>query len=69
MGEKADEGMSVLAILFLIGVALRGILWWFDSGFGGIVWDIIMWVSSLTWVIGAVMAIHILTGLTIKVVL
>lgn len=67
MGEKADESVSILAAIFLIGVFLRVLLIWFDDGFGGTAWDTIMWVSSITWMIGAVMAIHILTGITIEV--
>ena len=49
--------MSAIAILFLVGVALRVFMWYFmDDGFGGPVWDAIMWVSSLTWLFGAILA-------------
>lgn len=58
--------MTFLAIAFLIGVALRVLLIVADDGFGGPVWDGIVLVSSLTWIIGVVMAIHVLTGLTLS---
>ncbi len=59
--------MTVLAILFLIFLFLRILLIWFDDGFGGNrAWDCIVWVSSLAWLIGALMAVHVLTGLEVS---
>ena len=57
--------MEVLAVLFLIGCLLRAVLWFFDTGFGGPVWDGIMWASSVTWLIGLLMAVHVLTGIAV----
>lgn len=58
--------MTFLAIAFLIGVTLRVFLIAGDDGFGGPVWDGIVLVSSLTWIIGVIMAIHVLTGITVE---
>lgn len=52
--------MIVLAIVFLIGVALRIVLFYLDDGLGGPLWVAIYYTSSVTWIIGIVLSIYIL---------
>lgn len=63
--------MEIIAILFLICCVMRIILWWFDDGFGGGVWNTIMYTSSIAWILGIVLALNVLWSLpaiiTIKV--
>lgn len=61
--------MNTLAVVFLIGCAIRGAMWFADDGFGGPVWDWIVRVSTLTWFVGAVMAVGVLTDISIAVTL
>lgn len=57
--------MEFLAILFLIGFGLRCVLFFVDDGFGGGVWPTIFYASSITWIIGAIMALNVLTGVSL----
>jgi hypothetical protein len=59
--------MTALAILFLVLVGLRGVLWVFDWGFGGPIWAAIMYVSMFAWGVGVIMALQILFGVDVSV--
>ncbi len=56
--------MTVVAVLFLVGCLWRAFLIFFDDGFGGPVWTSIVYASCLTWLLGIVLAIHVLTGVS-----
>ena len=52
--------MSVVAILFLVMCAARLVLYFSDDGFGGVIWNTILWVSSTGWILAGVLALYVL---------
>lgn len=63
--------MEIIAVLFLICCILRIVLWWFDDGFGGSVWNAIIYSSTIAWAFGVILALNVLwdmpSVITIKV--